>query len=144
METQQTFFDFAAKVDITKHIGSLEATQALIELCHIGEGKYVLDVGCGVGVTPCSIARRYGCRVVGVDILEGMIERSKERAKREGVMDRVEFRVADAQDLPFEDDLFDAVITESVTAFPEDKQKAVNEYVRVAKPGGYVGLSEST
>jgi ubiquinone/menaquinone biosynthesis C-methylase UbiE len=82
--------------------------------------------------------------VVGVDILEGMVERSKERAKREGVMDRVEFRVADAQDLPFEDELFDAVITESVTAFPEDKQKAVNEYVRVTKPGGYVGLNEST
>jgi ubiquinone/menaquinone biosynthesis C-methylase UbiE len=144
MEKQQTFFDFAAEVGITKHIGSLEATEALIELCHIGESKYVLDVGCGVGVTPCSIARRYGCGVVGVDILEGMIERSKERAKRERVMDRVEFRVADAQDLPFEDDLFDAVITESVTAFPEDKQKAVNEYVRVTKPGGYVGLSEST
>lgn len=144
MNNQQTFFDFAAKVGITKHLGSLEATEALIELCHIGEGKYVLDVGCGVGVTPCSIARRHGCRVVGVDILEVMVERSKERAKREGVMDRVEFRVADAQDLPFEDDLFDAVITESVTAFPEDKQKAVNEYVRVTKPGGYVGLNEST
>jgi ubiquinone/menaquinone biosynthesis C-methylase UbiE len=144
MNNQQTFFDFAAEVGITKHIGSLEATEALIELCHIGKGKYTLDVGCGVGVTPCSIARRYGCRVVGVDILEAMVERSKERAQRERVMDRTEFRVADAQDLPFEDDLFDAVITESVTAFPEDKQKAVNEYVRVTKPGGYVGLSEST
>jgi ubiquinone/menaquinone biosynthesis C-methylase UbiE len=42
------------------------------------------------------------------------------------------------------DNIFDAVITESVTAFPEDKQKAVNEYVRVTKPGGYVGLNEST
>jgi ubiquinone/menaquinone biosynthesis C-methylase UbiE len=73
-----------------------------------------------------------------------MIERSKERAKREGVANRVEFRVADAQDLPFEDDIFDAVITESVTAFPEDKQRAVNEYARVTKPGGYVGLNEST
>jgi ubiquinone/menaquinone biosynthesis C-methylase UbiE len=144
MKNQQTFFDFAAEVGLTKHIGGVEATEALIELCHISEGKYVLDIGCGAGVTPCFIARRYGCRVVGVDILEGMVERSKERAKREGVMDRVEFRVADAQDLPFEDELFDAVITESVTAFPEDKQKAVNEYVRVTKPGGYVGLNEST
>jgi arsenite methyltransferase len=143
MKNQQTFFDFAAEVGLTKHIGGVEATEALIELCHIGEGKYVLDIGCGVGVTPCFIARKYGCRVVGVDILDTMVKRSRERAKREGVMDRVEFRVADAQDLPFEDDLFDAVITESVTAFPEDKQKAVNEYVRVTKPGGYVGLSES-
>jgi len=144
MEKEQTFFDFAAYVGLTKHLGGVVATEELVELCHIGEGKYVLDVGCGAGVTPCFIAKRYGCRVVGVDISEGMVERSKERAQREGVTDRVEFRVADAQDLPFEDDLFDAVISESVTAFPEDKQRAVNEYVRVTKPGGYVGLNEST
>jgi SAM-dependent methyltransferase len=143
MDKKPTFFDFAAEVGLTKHLGGLGATEELIELCHIGEGQYVLDVGCGAGVTPCFIARRYGCRVVGVDISEGMIERSKERANREGVANRAEFRVADAQDLPFEDDLFDAVITESVTAFPEDKQRAVNEYVRVTKPGGYVGLNES-
>ncbi len=143
MEKKQTFFDFAAEVGLTKHLGGVEATEELIELCHIGEGKYVLDVGCGAGVTSCFIAKRYGCRVVGVDISEGMIERSKERARIEGVADRVEFRVADAQDLPFEGDLFDAVITESVTAFPKDKQRAVNEYVRVTKPGGYVGLNES-
>ena len=143
MKEQPTFFDFAAEVGLTKHIGGLEATEALIELCHIGEGKYVLDVGCGAGVTPCFIARKCGCRVVGVDILEGMVDRSRERAQREGLMDRVEIRLADAQDLPFKDNLFDAVITESVTAFPDDKQKAVNEYVRVTKPGGYVGLNES-
>jgi ubiquinone/menaquinone biosynthesis C-methylase UbiE len=52
--------------------------------------------------------------------------------------------VADAQDLPFPDQQFDAVITESVTAFPEDKERAVSEYTRVLKPGGYVGLNEST
>ncbi len=143
MEKEQTFFDFAAEVGLTKHLGGVEATEELIELCHIGKGKYVLDVGCGAGVTPCFIAKRHGCRVVGVDISAGMVEKSKERAKREGVADRAEFRVADAQDLPFEDDLFDAVITESVTAFPEDKQGAVNEYARVTKPGGYVGLNES-
>ena len=144
MKNPQEFFDFAAEVGLTKHVGGVEATEALIELCHIGEGKYVLDVGCGAGITPCFIARRYKCRVVGVDILDGMVEISKTRAKREGIRDKVEFRVADAQNLPFQDNLFDAVITESVTAFPEDKQKAVLEYVRVTKPGGYIGLNEST
>jgi arsenite methyltransferase len=143
MDDEPTFFDFAAEVGLTKHIGGVEATEALFELCHIDQGKYVLDVGCGVGVTPCFIARKCGCRVVGVDLSERMVERSRERAARENVADKVEFRVADAQDLPFENDLFDAVITESVTSFPEDKQKAVNEYARVTKPGGYVGLNES-
>jgi ubiquinone/menaquinone biosynthesis C-methylase UbiE len=144
MEDKQHFFDFAAEVGLTKHIGGLDATQELVELCHIDSSKYILDVGCGAGVTPAFLAKTVGCKVVGVDINARMIERSEEMAKREGVADLVEFRVADAQDLPFEDALFDAVITESVTAFPEDKQKAVDEYARVTKPGGYIGLNEGT
>ena len=140
---QPTFFDFAAEVGLTKHIGGVDATEAIIQMCHIGKDSYILDVGCGVGATACFVARKVGCRVVGVDILNKMVERSKDRAKHQNLARSVEFRVADAQNLPFEDDLFDAVITESVTAFPEDKQKAINEYRRVTRPGGYVGLNES-
>jgi arsenite methyltransferase len=143
-EGGEQFFDFAAEVGLTKHIGGVEATEKLVELCHIGDDSYVLDVGCGAGATPVYLAKRHGCRVVGVDILPRMIERAEEMARREGVADRTEFRVADAQHLPFDDGVFDAVLTESVTAFPEDKQRAVNEYARVTRPGGYVGLNEST
>lgn len=143
MKDQPDFFDFAAEVGLTKHIGGVEATQALIRLCHMDQASYVLDVGCGVGVTPCWLAKNIGCRVMGVDISEKMIERSRERARKEQLNDRVELRVADAQDLPFEEGQFDAVITESVTAFPADKQKAVCEYAWVIKPGGFVGLNES-
>jgi ubiquinone/menaquinone biosynthesis C-methylase UbiE len=144
MKDEQSFFDFAAAVGLTKHIGESEATTSLLGLCHIKKENHVLDVGCGVGVTPVMIAREYGCRITGVDINEGMVMRSRERAKKARLADRVEFLVADAQELPFPENSFDVVITESVTAFPEDKQKAVNEYVRVTKPGGYVGLNEST
>lgn len=144
MKQEQHFFDFAAEAGLTKHFGSLEATDKMVELCRIGSESYVLDVGCGVGATPCYLAKAFNCRVVGVDILPRMVERSKGRAVKMGVTDRTEFRVADAQDLPFDNGLFDAVITESVTSFPKDKQQAVNEYARVIKPGGFVGLNEST
>ena len=143
-ESGRQYFGFLADVGITKHFGSLNATLELVELCHIGKGKYVLDVGCGVGVTPCYLAKHFGCRVVGVDITPKMIERSKERAQREGLEDAVEFRVADARALPFEAGEFDAVICESVIEFLEDKQRAVDELARVAKRGGYVGLEETT
>ena len=143
-EVEHPYFELQASWGMTKHMGGLKATGELIELCHINKGKYVLVVGCGVGITPCYLAKRYGCRVVGVDLSERMIDRSNERAKREGVGDRVECRVADAQNLPFEDALFDAVICESVNAFVEDRQRAASEYVRVTKPGGYVGLNECT
>jgi SAM-dependent methyltransferase len=144
MDQEQTFFDFAAEVGLTKHLGGMGATDELVELCQINKDSYILDVGCGAGQTACYLAKTYGCRVAGIDILEKMVERSRERATKEKIADKVEFRVADAQELPFEDDLFDAVITESVTAFPADKLKAVQEYARVTKPGGYVGLNEST
>ena len=138
------FFDFAAQAGLTKHFGELEATEELIQHCHITENTHILDVGCGVGQTPVYIAKTIGARVTGIDINPGMIKRSKERAQKQGVTSLTEFKEADAQDLPFPDNTFDAVITESVTVFPPDKQRAVNEYARVTKPGGYIGLNEST
>jgi ubiquinone/menaquinone biosynthesis C-methylase UbiE len=79
---------------------------------------------------------------MGVDIRLSMVERARERAAREGVENKVEFRVADATDLPFDDGSFDAVLVESVTTFIEDKAAAVQEYTRVVKPGRNVGLNE--
>jgi len=143
-QPENRYFEVQAYWGMTKHMGGLKATEKLAELCHITREKYVLVVGCGVGFTPCYLAKKYGCRAAGIDLSVKMVERSKARAKREGVDDRAEFRVADAQNLPFEDATFDAVICESVNAFIDDKPKAINEYVRVIKPEGYVGLNEVT
>jgi len=126
------------------HLGGWEATTQLLQLCHLNEHKYVLDVGCASGKTACYVASQYGCKVVGVDILEKMIDLANERAQREGVRDRVSFQQADAQYLPFEDNLFDVVIGEFITGLLDDRQRGVRGYIRVAKPGGLVGLNEAT
>jgi len=94
-------------------------------------------------VAAIQIAMEYNCRVVGVDLLEKIVESAREWAERRGVVDRTEFRVADAQDLPFEDDRFDVLICESVNTFVPDLDRAAQEYVRVVKPGGYAGLNEA-
>ncbi len=139
-----SYFGVQAYWGTTRHFGALIATEELAEVCHINKDTYVLEVGCGVGQTACHLAKTYSCRLVGVDLSEQMIDLSRKRASREGVADRLEFRTADAQHLPFEESLFDVVICESVTAFLDDPLKAVREYVRVAQPGGYVGLNEGT
>jgi ubiquinone/menaquinone biosynthesis C-methylase UbiE len=128
----------------TKHMGGFKATQALLEMCHIAPGKRVLEVGCGAGMTSWRLAKEFDCYVVGVDLSEEMIAWSEKRAEREGVAQQTEFKVANAEQLPYEEHEFDIVFCESVTAFPEDKGKAVNEYARVAKPRGYVGMNEGT
>ena len=137
-----SYFGLQAYVGTTKHMGGLETTRTLIEACHIDGGAYVLDVGCGAGATPYYLARVVGCRVMAVDLRESMVDLARERARREGVADRVEVRVADAQELPFEDGLFDAVLCESVATFIADKPRVAGELARVTRPGGYVGLNE--
>jgi SAM-dependent methyltransferase len=141
--TEVSYLDFQAEVGITKHVGGFAATDELLALCHIEDAREVLNIGCGIGVGVAYIARKFGCRVVGVDISEKMIEWSRLRAREEKVEDKVELRVANVLDLPFEDNRFDAVIVESVLAFVDDKPRAIRECKRVTKPSGYVGLNES-
>ena len=93
MKIEEHFFDFAAEAGLTKHLGGVEATDELAHLCRIDEDSYVLGVGCGVGATPVYLAGTYGCRAMGVDIVPRVIERCEERARRERVVSRTEFRV---------------------------------------------------
>jgi SAM-dependent methyltransferase len=137
------YLDMQADVGITKHNGGLEATNELLSLCHIEDAREVLNAGCGIGVGSVYVARKHNCRVVGVDISEKMVEWSRLRASEGRVEDRVEFQVADVLELPFEADRFDVVFCESVIAFVEDRRRAIQECVRVTKPGGYVGLNET-
>jgi ubiquinone/menaquinone biosynthesis C-methylase UbiE len=142
-EDEPTYLDIQAEVGITKHMGGYEATDELYRLCHLDEAEEVLDVGCGIGVGPAYIAKRYGCRVIAVDISDKMLHWARQRAEREGVADRITFQRADVRDLPFESDRFDAVLVESVLAFVADKDAAIRELIRVTRPGGYVGVNES-
>lgn len=142
----ESIYDLVAYVGFRKyfHLGGLEATKELIELLNIDKNKYVLEVGCASGKTACYMAKTYDCQVVGVDISEKMVSRANERAIRERMVDKVRFHVADAQNLPFEDECFDMVMGEFITGLFEDKRRAINEYSRVVKPRGNVGFNEVT
>lgn len=138
-----SYLDMQACVGVTKHNGGFAATHELLTLCHIEDASEVLDVGCGIGVGPPYIAKKYDCHVVGIDIAEQMIAWSRQRASEERVEDKVAFQVANVLALPFATDRFDVVLCESVLAFVADKRRAIDECIRVTKPGGYVGLNET-
>ncbi len=139
-----SYFGIQSNWGITKHLGGRKATDRLVELCGITRASHVLEIGCGVGITACYLAKSVGCALTSIDLNEKMIEWAMKRAEREGLAMRITFRPADAQDLPFDDNGFDAVISESVTAFTTDKPKAISEYKRVLKSGGYIGLTEAS
>lgn len=140
------WYDFVGQLaDILPllHPGGQDATQVLLEMCRLDSVNRVLDVGCGSGATACFIAEAYPVQVYGIDISEVMIAKAKDRAEQQGLAERIEFRVADVFDIPFEDEWFDVVIVESVlTPLPGDKKQAVNQMVRVVRPGGRIGANE--
>ncbi|MHA2295067.1 MAG: class I SAM-dependent methyltransferase [Candidatus Hodarchaeales archaeon] len=125
------------------HMGGLEATEKLLELIRVDENSHILVIGCGTGFTACEIAKRYESRVVGIDISEEMIDKARNRARKQKLIDKVEFLAADVFQLPFEDETFDRAIFESVlTILPGEKVKAISEIVRVVRSSGRVGGNE--
>jgi SAM-dependent methyltransferase len=112
--------------------------ESLCALVDPHAGQRVLDVACGSGTAVHVAARRY-CEVSGIDYVPELIDRARLRAEADGY--DVDLRVADAQDLPFEDASFDAVVSVYGVQFVPDQQRAADELLRVCRPGGRIGLA---
>lgn len=112
--------------------------EALCEAVDPHPGQRILDVACGSGTAALVAERRY-CEVTGIDYVPGLIDRAKARARANG--QRIDFRVGDAQDVPFPDDSFDVVLSVYGVQFAADQEQAARELLRVCKPGGKIGLA---
>ena len=109
---------------------------AIIDDLKPSGSSVVLDVAAGTGEPGLSMARMLaGGKVVLTDLAEGMLQVARDKAAAARAKN-VEFRVADACELPFEDDSFDAVSCRLGFMFFPDMQLAAREMVRVLKPGG--------
>ena len=135
---EMNYFELIAWLGIgSSHPGGFPATKQNLDVLQVNPEDYVLDAGCGSGLTACYLAKIVGCRIIGVDINSQMIEKARLRAEKEGVSHLVDFRVSNVYELPFNDNLFDYVIAESITVFL-DKVKVYQEFYRVLKPEGRV------
>ncbi|NCB91671.1 MAG: methyltransferase domain-containing protein [Clostridia bacterium] len=99
----------------------------------------ILDIGTGPGFFPMILSEA-GYHVTAVDYTEGMLEKAKENLREAGenLMEQVEFRRMDAQNLEFEDESFDVVISRNLTWNLEEPEKAYSEWSRVLKKGGCI------
>jgi ubiquinone/menaquinone biosynthesis C-methylase UbiE len=112
--------------------------ESLCEAVDPHPGQQVLDVACGSGTAALVAERRY-CEVTGIDYVPGLIKRAEARAQANG--QAVDFRVGDAQDMPFPDDSFDIVLSVYGVQFAPDQERAARELLRVCRPGGKIGLA---
>ena len=101
-------------------------------------GERVLDLSTGSGWTSRVVARR-GAKVVGVDIAEGLLEAAQANAAAAGLS--IDYRLGDAEELPFEDGEFDAVVSTCGVMFASRQEAAAAELARVVRRGGRIALT---
>jgi 2-polyprenyl-6-hydroxyphenyl methylase/3-demethylubiquinone-9 3-methyltransferase len=114
------------------------AARSLVDACAISAGQEVLDVGAG-NVNLALYAAEEGADVTATDIAPGQVERGKARTSAEGV--DVQWLVADAESLPFEDESFECVASVFGAIFAPRPEVVAAELFRVVKPGNTVGIT---
>ena len=115
-----------------------------VELTRVGPGSDALDICCGTGDLALALRRAIGPegRVIGSDFSEPMLELARAKAGKDG--ERVEFEWADALELPYEDDSFDAVTVGFGARNLADLDLGLREMARVLRPGGRLVILEIT
>ena len=127
-----------AKVGATLQI----VGETLCEAIDLAPNARVLDVAAGNGNATLAAARRFA-DVTSTDYVPGLLDASKRRADAQG-FDNIDYHVADAEALPFDDETFDVVLSTFGVMFTPDQPQAASELARVCRKGGTIAMANWT
>ena len=147
-QIRNMFDGIAPSYDSLNHLMSLgvdkgwrrQAVKAVVD----GSAQKILDVACGTGdlTVALAAASAKGSTIVGTDISEGMMALVGQKAAKEGVISKISLKTADGEALPFADGEFDAVTCAFGIRNFEHKEKGLQEFLRVLRPGGKLAILE--
>lgn len=124
------------------HGRGVEATEDMASRLRVAATDQVLDVGSGLGGPARYFARRFGCRVSGIDLTAEFCDVARRLTSLLGLSGRVSLQQGDALRMPFGDAAFDGAYSMNVSMNIEDKRALYREIHRVLKPDGWLVLSE--
>lgn len=125
------------------HPGGLDLTEHLGRALALSPRDVVADVAAGQGASARHLATRFGCQVWALDLGEAQVARGQARAELQGGA-LVRFQRGDAEALPWAAASVDVVICECALCTFPSPETAVQEWARVVKPGGRIGLTDVT
>lgn len=116
----------------------MEQLVKLIAVLGLNDQSHALDVGCGIGATTEYISDLTGAKITGVDLAEPCVERARERTADKA--DRLNFLIANLNDLDLPPESFDTVISVDTLYFAKDLTRTIGQLKATLKPGGQMGL----
>lgn len=130
------------QMNLTMPEAQEQFTDLMIRKVEIQPGQRMLDVGCGTGMPAIRLTQATGGTVLGITINQMQVERANDRARQQGVDDRVRFEYANMMELPYADATFDAAWAFESLFHAPDRIQALREIARVVRPGGRIVLAD--
>jgi len=127
-------------IPFTKVGSHFDAVETLVALSKVKKTDVVLDVACGPGIVTCAFAQQ-SSRAVGIDVTPAMLEVAQQR-QVEQHLSNLEWKLGDANELPFDDESFDVVVTRYSFHHLLNPAAALREMMRVCKPHGVVLVAD--
>lgn len=145
-EVAEMFNNISKRYDFLNHflsmgIDKIWRKKAVKKLASI-QPKRILDIATGTGDFAIALLKLNPEKVVGVDISSGMLEIGKEKMKKKGFSDKIELKLGDSENLPFEDNYFDALTVGFGVRNYENLEKGLTDMLRVIRPGGKAVILE--
>ncbi len=137
-------YDQTVAKDVERYSGMPyeEMLRRTVQAADIAPGDQVLDIGTGTGALALAVAQRLTAgHLVGIDPTGEMLRRARENAQATDLADRIEFRQASAEALPYQDASFDVVVS-SIAMHHTMVRRTLSEAARVLKPGGRLAIAD--
>lgn len=121
-------------------VAQVQMIEELARAAQIPRGATVLDIGCGLGGSSMWLAHHRDCRVQGITLSSVQAAGATKEAAKQGLSERTQFRVMDANNIDFPSQSFDAIWIVECSEHIFDKPAFFNRCYDLLKPGGVIGV----
>ena len=140
------FDDISGRYDFLNHLLSLGIDlywrRILVKRLNLKDGQNILDVATGTGDVGFAILKHHNVKIIGLDYSYNMVHHAQKKAISKGNSDNFTFVQGDGENLPFEDNSFDALTISYGFRNIGHFEQAMAEFYRVLKPGGICAILE--
>lgn len=145
-QVAQMFDNISARYDFLNHLLSMGIDKGwrrkVVKIVRQSNPSVILDIATGTGDLAIALSKIEGTQITGCDISAGMLKVGEEKVAKKGLSNRIKLQLGDSENLPFEDNSFDAITVAFGVRNFENLEKGLEEIYRVVKPGGRVVVLE--